>query len=144
MLLLCLGFSTAHLPAAGDGRIVKVLTHYLDEQGRHALSPSLYDRDAYQALLRRNPEKRAALRFDIQWKSARRAKELKLRTEVRGTLSTSPVQLETPVSTKRRFAQWSAVKLEGERYRELGEPVAWRVSLWDGAQIIAEQKSFLW
>lgn len=143
MCLLCLIFAPLHLQAA-DGRIVKVLAHYLDEQGRHALSPSLFDRDAYQAQLRRNPEKRSALRFDIQWKSVRRTKDLKLRAEVRGSLSPAPVQVETSVNTKRRFSQWSSVQLTGDRYRSLGELVAWRVSLWDGEQIIAEQKSFLW
>ena len=51
------------------GRVIKVLPHFLDLQGRAALSPSLYDRDAYQAVLRDHPEKRSGLRFDMQWKT---------------------------------------------------------------------------
>src|SRR5437899_2397501 len=39
---------SSHATAA-TGRIIKVLPHLLDLQGHHALSPSLYDRDAYQA-----------------------------------------------------------------------------------------------
>ena len=46
-----------------------MLPHYLDKEGRHTLSPSLYERDAYQAILRQNPEKRGGMRFDVQWKA---------------------------------------------------------------------------
>ena len=38
--------------AARPGKISKVLPHWLDLQGRHTLSPSLLERDAYQAKLR--------------------------------------------------------------------------------------------
>ena len=130
---------------AAEAKIVKVLPHYVDEQGRHALSPSLYDRDAYQAFLRRNPQHQSALRFDVQWKAkASKQPGLKLWAEVRGSNSITPVQIEMPVNTTRRGARWSALKLEGNDFRALGKPVAWRVSLRDGDQIVTEQKSFLW
>ena len=130
---------------AAEAKIVKVLPHYVDEQGRHALSPSLYDRDAYQAFLRRNPQQQSGLRFDVQWKAkASKQPGLKLWAEVRGSNSITPVQIEMPVNTTRRGARWSALKLEGNDFRALGKPVAWRVSLRDGDQIVAEQKSFLW
>jgi hypothetical protein len=32
----------------------------------------------------------------------------------------------------------------GDEYKKLGELVAWRVTLWDGDKLLAEQKSFLW
>jgi hypothetical protein len=32
----------------------------------------------------------------------------------------------------------------GEDFKQLGEISAWRVTLWDGAQLLAERKSFLW
>ena len=54
---------------AGPAKILKVLPQYLDEEGRHALSPSLYERDAYQYFLRKNPSKRGGLRFDVNWKA---------------------------------------------------------------------------
>src|SRR5437867_11725609 len=70
---------------AGTGRVMKVLPHFLDLKGRHALSPSLYDRDAYQAYLREHPEQRSAIRFDVQWKLKSAAySPLKLRLELRG------------------------------------------------------------
>jgi len=136
----------AALPAA-DGKIVKVLQHYLDAQGRHTRSPSLYERDAYQAYLRKNPDKRSALRFDIQWR-ARGAEpsQLKLRMEVRGSLAhqDKPLILEQPVKRNPGLGRWSSVALEGDAFKQLGEVVAWRATLWAGEQSIAEQKSFLW
>jgi hypothetical protein len=41
------------LPApAATGRLMKVLPEYLDAKGLTSLSPSLFERDAYQAILR--------------------------------------------------------------------------------------------
>src|SRR5437867_3558658 len=71
--------------AAATGRVVKVLPHFLDLRGRHSLSPSLYDRDAYQAQLRQHPEQRSALRFDVHWRASGAHGPLKLRAELRGT-----------------------------------------------------------
>ena len=70
------------LPAvAATGRVIKVLPHFLDLKGRHSLSPSLYDRDAYQAQLRQHPEQRSALRFDVHWKAKSVNGKLKLPAE---------------------------------------------------------------
>ena len=44
--------AAAHAADAVTGKIVKVLPFFLDQQGRDAVSPSLFDRDAYQAFLR--------------------------------------------------------------------------------------------
>src|SRR5438445_2693263 len=75
----------AALPAsAATGRLMKVLPHFLDVDGRHTVSPSLYDRDAYQAFLRNHPEQRSGVRFDVQWKAHGTAGPLKLRVELRG------------------------------------------------------------
>ena len=51
------------------GRVIKVLPHFLDLKGRAALSPSLYDRDVYQVILRDHPERRSGIRFDMQWRT---------------------------------------------------------------------------
>lgn len=129
---------------AASGRIVKVLPHFLDLEGRRALSPSLYERDAYQAHLRQFPEKRSGMRFDVQWKADSRPLTLKL--ELRG--SKTPVgetlTLERLVKRKGWFSTWSSLTLQGDAYQQAGEVLAWRVSLWDGDQMLAEQKSFLW
>ena len=127
---------------------MKVLPHFLDLKGRHTLSPSLFERDAYQAHLRQNPKQRSAIRFDIQWKTkGTSAESLKLRVELRGAAQGNvpkELVLESPVERRGRFSQWTAVSLGGEDYKDLGEVTAWRVTLLEGAQSLGEQKSFLW
>jgi hypothetical protein len=148
--ILLIGFLTATLSlSAATGRVVKVLPHYLDLKGRHALSPSLYDRDAYQAFLRQHPEKRSGMRFDVLWRARGAAgKTLKLRAELRGTAKgnlPSQTTLETDVKAgAHNISHWNSLTLGGDDYKKFGEVSAWRVTLWNGDQLVAEQKSFLW
>jgi len=143
---LFLLLTTATLPAA-SGRVVKVLPHFLDLEGRHSVSPSLYDRDAYQAELRAHPEKRSGMRFDILWRARGASKEkARLRVELRGAARgnlPSEKTIETEV-TITGTSHWAAVKIDGEDYKRFGEVTAWRVTLWYGDQLLGEQKSFLW
>jgi sulfur transfer complex TusBCD TusB component (DsrH family) len=143
-LLFGAGLGTAE---AGAPRILKTLPHRLDLQGRHTLSPSLYERDAYQDFLRSNPDQVSALRFDVQWRGRTGDKAaLKLRLEVRSR-QTEPGKafvIEQPAQAKGWFSRWSAVEIDAAKLKELGDITAWRVSLWDGDQQLAEQKSFLW
>lgn len=139
----------AALPTfAATGRVMKVLPHFLDLQGRAALSPSLYDRDAYQAVLREHPEKRSGLRFDMQWKTKGAVwSDLKLRVELRGVAQGDAAKrmiLERDLQATSWFSRWTSMTLSGEEYKTLGEVTAWRVTLWEGDQQLAEQKSFLW
>jgi hypothetical protein len=144
-LLVCFLVFAGAGSAAAATRIVKVLPHLLDEQGRHALSPSLYERDAYQAYLRKNPAKCFGLRFDIQWKAkAADSQALKLRIEFLGSKEAKPFVLEQPVRRRHSFGRWSSLTLKGDDFKKVGDLVAWRATLWAGDQILAEQKSFLW
>ena len=129
---------------AGEGRVVKALPQFLDKRGRHALSPSLYERDAYQFSLRRNPSQIAALRLAVQWK----AKDvdwsrLKLRAEMRGLAGDSlhTVTLEEPAKKSGHFSSWSEFKIEGGDYAAFGGLVAWRVSLWEGDRLLGRVRS---
>lgn len=133
--------------SAAELRIVKVLTQYLDLQGRHALSPSLFERDSYQDQLRQHPAQRSGLRFAIQWKAGGMDRtNLKVRLQLRGLkgndLQTKDVQ--APAGKQGWLTTWSTVDLTGPEYQQFGELVAWRVTLLDGDHEIAEQKSFLW
>lgn len=144
LLTLCLVLAAA--ARAGEGRVYKVLPQFLDEKGRQSLTPSLYDRDAYQAFLRRNPAKRSALQFAVQWK-ATKSDHLKLRVEMRGASSDGGPQqatLELPVQQHHWFSHWETLVLNGDAYKKFGELTAWRATLWDGDQLLGEQKSFLW
>ena len=137
----------AAAPAAKSGRVVKVLPLFLDLNGHDAKSPSLFDRDAYQAYLRQHTNEISAIRFDVLWKASN-AKDVKLRlrAELRGVGEHGmPRQtaLETEV-TPAFFRSWTSLKLEGDELRNFGSLVAWRVTLWNGGQLLCEQKSFLW
>jgi len=147
VIWLAVGLGCASAAAAANAKIIKVLPHHLDLQGRHALSPSLYERDAYQAILRKNPALCSGLRFDVQWKIKQApAAELKLRAELitRHGPKEAPLVLEQAVSAKPGRSRWSSLTLTGEAFRQAGEVVAWRVTLWERDQLRAEQKSFLW
>jgi hypothetical protein len=144
VVLVCALWTATSVQAAAT-RLVKVLPQFLDQKGRVALNPSLYERDAYQFQLRTHPEQRSGLRFAVQWKS-RDLKQARLRIEMRGNRANTgtTATLEDTVRFRGFFSTWSVVALTGERYREFGELSAWRATLWDGENLVAEQTSFLW
>jgi hypothetical protein len=132
---------------AGEGKIIKVLPQLLDKKGEHALSPSLYERDAYQFYLRNHPGQCAALRLAVQWKASEvDGTQLKLRAELRGlegnTIHTATI--EEPLQKMGRFSHWSELRIEGGEFKSLGRLIAWRVTLWDGEHQLGELESFIW
>lgn len=139
-ILLTLAFAV--LTNVQSAEVIKVLPHFLDDKGRHTLNPSHYERDAYQDQLRKNPDQRSALRFDVQWKAESRA-ALILRVEAKGGQVNRTNILEQPVKAG-TFSQWTSLKLEGAAYENFGELVSWRATLWQGTNMVGEQKSFLW
>jgi hypothetical protein len=147
VLLVCLG---AVLPAsAATGRILKVLPEYLDLKGRNSLTPSLYERDAYQVVLRENPAKRSGLRFYTQWKlRGPFTGHFVLRVELRGiAVGNLPRQMTLEKALEPKggwFGHWTNLTLGGEEYKKFGEVTAWRVTLWEDAKLLGEQQSFLW
>lgn len=148
ILLLAISlFATASAADAVTGRVVKVLPLLLDQQGRMALSPSLFDRDAYQAQLREHTNQVSAIRYDVLW-SAKNVgeKELKLRVELRGVGNANLPKLktlETGVTTG-FFRRWTSLTLGGDEFKSFGAVTSWRATLWAGEQLLAEEKSFLW
>ena len=144
IFLFTLGlFGSVH---AADS-IVKVLPFFLDQQGRAAQSPSLFDRDAYQAQLRENAGEVSAIRYDVLWKAAKNPTEKTLiRVELRGVGERGLPKLKTLETevTPRHFRKWTSLTLGGDDYKKFGSVVAWRVTLWRGSRQLGEQKSFLW
>src|ERR1051326_4940456 len=69
ILILALCFTMCAAASAATGGVVKVLPQFLDLKGRSAISPSLYDRDAYQAHLREHTNEISGIRFAVQWKA---------------------------------------------------------------------------
>jgi hypothetical protein len=147
-LSLCCLLGANAATGVATGRIVKVLPQFLDRKGRHTLSPSLYERDAYQAFLRQHPDQRSGIRFAVQWKTRGTATvPVKLRVELRGTAKgdlPSRAVLETEVKPGGWFSRWTSLPLTGEDYQKSGEITAWRVTMWEGERQLSEQKSFLW
>jgi hypothetical protein len=148
ILLSLLGVVTAARAAdAVSGRIVKVLPFFLDQQGRNAKSPSLYDRDAYQAYLNQHTNQVSAMRYDVWWKAtpAPDAK-IKIALELRGIGTNSIPKLETLETNvvPGKYRQWTSIPLAGGDYKNIGTVVAWRVRLYNDSQLLGEQKSFLW
>jgi hypothetical protein len=136
----------ASLVHAEDARIIKVLPHLLDDKGRNALAPSLFERDAYQAQLRAHPDQIAAVRVDVQIKAKHSETPLLLKLELRtGKTELGKVQVfQTPVVPARWFSTWAKIQIDKATYDALGPVIAWRATLWDGPEQIAEQESFLW
>lgn len=149
LLLLMVSCMAAGLTAqAATGRVLKVLPHFLDQQGRVAVAPSLYERDAYQVVLRDHPEKRSGMRFDVHYKVRGKATApLKLRVELRGIARGELPQqlvLETTVDRTGWFGRWTGLRLAGDEYLSFGEVTAWRVTLTEGGRVLSEETSFLW
>jgi hypothetical protein len=146
----CLLFCLLLAPStqAASGSIIKVLPQFMDKDGKTSVSPSLYDRDAYQAELRRHPIKRSGMRFQVQWKArVPKSDQLKLRVDLRGVAEGNlpkEVTLEKTIPDRYLLSHWSHLDLSGDSFRSFGEVTAWRVTLWDGDKMLDEQKSFLW
>jgi hypothetical protein len=147
MVLLLLAVFPAFAADVVQGRLLKTLPLFLDMKGHDAVSPSLYDRDAYQAYLRQHPGEISALRFDVLWKAAKAENtKLKIRIELHGIGADGlPRQtvLEQEVTPK-FFRSWTSLTLGGDEYKTFNAINAWRATLWSDDQMIGEQKSFLW
>lgn len=141
------GSALAAGAAAVSGAILKVLPHLQDTEGRIAVAPSLFQRDAYQAHLRQHPEKVSTLRYDIQCRVSGRPSEsvtlrLNLRTSQRA--EDKPLVVEVPVKRRWFGRSWQTVTLDPAVYRASGDVLAWRAELLAGSTVIASQNSFLW
>lgn len=147
-LLLCSFFAAVFSANAATGRVIKVLPQFLDLEGRPTLSPSLFERDSYQAYLREHTNEVSGMRFAVQWKAGgHNFAPMKLRIEMRGVARgglLSETTLEYEIKPGGWFSQWSHLTILGEEYKKFGRVSAWRATLWEGDQLLSEQKSFLW
>ena len=149
LLMFCLvaSLGSAFATDAVTGRVLKMLPFLLDLQGRDSTSPSLFDRDAYQARLRQHLKEVSGVRFDVQWKAAKApAEKLKIRVEARGVSHDGSPRLKTYEAevTAGTFSHWTQFLMTGDEYKKFGVVVAWRATLWNGDTLLSEQKSFLW
>ncbi|MFO1489128.1 MAG: hypothetical protein U1F65_11695 [Verrucomicrobiota bacterium] len=147
--IFCCAFLAGVLPSlAATGRVIKVLPQFLDLQGRQTLSPSLFERDAYQAYLRDHTNEVSGMRFAVQWKAGGvKWAPLVLRIEMRGTVhgrQPSRSTWEYEIKPGGWLSRWTYLPIVGEEYKKFGHVSAWRVTIWEGDKLLSEQKSFLW
>src|ERR1019366_10791948 len=124
----------AHAADAVTGKIVKVLPFFLDQQGRDATSPSLFDRDAYQAHLREHTNEVSAIRFDVLWNAKKSPDEkIKIWVELRGVGAAGVPKLKTIETSvvPGTLRKWTEIPLAGDDFKNFGAVVAWRVTLWN-------------
>ena len=146
-ILLLLAVIPAFADGIEKGRIVKMLPMFLDLKGHDAKSPSHYDRDAYQAHLRRHTNEISGIRFDFLWQVENpAATNYTLRVELRGiTADGKPTRAALEGNAEPPLLRrWNYLTLGGADYRSFGELAAWRATLWRGDRLLSEQKSFLW
>jgi hypothetical protein len=81
----------------------------------------------------------------VQWKASK-SPDLAMKVEMRGicTNKATTVTLETALGKQSWFSTWTEIAIKGDEYKQFGEMVAWRVTLWDGKTQLAEQRSFMW
>jgi len=149
MCLLTAGIcALAYSAGAATGKVIKVLPFFVDREGNHTLTPSLYERDGYQDDLRRHPAKVSTMLFVVQWKvKGETTAPVKLRIELRGIPragAATEAILEQPLEPHGRYSHWADVPLPAARFKDLGEVTAWRATLWEGGTKIGGQQSFLW
>jgi len=148
VIALLASLMICHCARAAEGRIYKVLPQFLDLKGRTSLSPSLYERDAYQAKLRKSPKERSGIAFQIQWKAkVPDTVPLILKVEIRGVAEGAlpkETALELAVRQKHWYSHWASIPMKNADFKSIGQVTAWRATLWDGDQLLDEQKSFLW
>ncbi len=147
MLLLLSSLMAASASDVMTGHIVKVLPLFLNLKGQDALSPSLYDRDAYQVYLRAHTNQVSAIRFDVLWSTSHaNSTNLTLRLELRG-IGPGGVPRQTTFEqavTPHYFRHWTSMLLADEDLKNFGQVVAWHATLWSDKTLLSEQKSFLW
>lgn len=145
ILALLLGLLVPAVALAEVG-LSKVLPHYLDRNGHHFLSPSLFERDAYQKWLRDNPEEQSGIRYDVRWRS-NVAGTYVIKVELRGDFEEKKqktLAIAEEVERKGPGAKWTPLTLKGEDFENFGPIVAWRVTVSRDGVVLDEQTSFLW
>ncbi|HEV2696284.1 MAG TPA: hypothetical protein VG347_25590 [Verrucomicrobiae bacterium] len=132
---------------ADPGKVVKVLPFFVDKDGNIAKSPSLFDRDAYQAYLHVHTNEVNGIRYDVLWKTSKvEGEKVAVRMELRGALDGNLPKTKTleTEAAPGKTGDWTEVKFVGDEYKSFGPIVAWRATLWSGTNQVGEQKSFLW
>lgn len=128
--------------------MLKVLPHYLDAKGLHTLSPSLFERDAYQSHLKDHPDKVSTMRFDVHLRlQDSDFEDVQVRVEARFGKGDSIETIKATAPLKKpKWGKrvWTSLTLDRETYDAGARMIAWRVTLRRGDEILDTHTSFLW
>ena len=143
---LASSFPTRALGASTE--ILKVLPHWLDQQGRHTVSPSLFERDAYQLHLKYHREEVSTIRFDVNWRLKERGLQgcmLHLEARFGSKEGIQTLEQKTLIKAgKRRKKGWSDLRIPKASVDFQSNLIAWRVRVMRGDEVLATRTSFLW
>jgi hypothetical protein len=151
ILMACWVVSCRSVPspnAEPPHQILKVLPHWLDQQGRHTLSPSLFERDAYQQHLSLHRDEVSTMRFDVNWRLATRdltGCTLHLEARVGRDDAIETIEHEVPLQLPSLRRQgWTGIQIPEGSWDPESNLMAWRVTLRQESTILATRTSFLW
>ena len=151
--------SAEKLPSAGR-HLKKVLFFWLDEKGQYAQHPSMFERDAYQAYLRENPEEIHGLKVATLLAGTRsKLANGELVLKIKGPPSLTPVEdtvYRLDLSDKqdrrlRRWVYWEVDPVSEDESTSAAEDkmspdkiVAWQLTLLLDGVAVDRVQSYLW
>jgi hypothetical protein len=147
-LLCLLSNAPAQVVQAEGYKVSKVNREFIDAEGNTTDEVgSLVSKAKYQRALERN-RKYTGIRFFILWKApSTPTPNLTVKLEAKGQdaqgRSTAASRFRT-YPKKSHFSGWAILDIDGESFARFGELRAWKVTILQDGQPMAERKSFLW
>ena len=131
-------------------KVIKVNHEWIDSEGHtHAEIADFPAKAKYQKTLD-DTGKHSGIRFHIHWTTpSARLPHFAVKLEVQGyDAKTQRETLETLLATypkNPRFKSgWSRLDIKRDTLERLGDLMAWKVTLFQNGQFVAERKSFTW
>jgi hypothetical protein len=147
-ILLPLAILEAKPPSAPGYEIMKVNHEFIDLAGEtQAEIANWVDRAKYQQAVKKVAHK--GVRFFVHWQvPSTLMRDLTIKIETQGWDSDGGRETqETLVRTYPKipnYSGWAVLDLEGDRYRDFGRMMAWKVTILHQGEVMATRESFMW
>lgn len=146
-LLLSLScFALVHGEDVNGFSVKKVNHEYIDIQGNATDAIGNFSLKArYQKEIESTPRV-SGMRFHVMW-GAPSDRPISVKLETRGLDGNTGKEIRQawvqayPIDAHRGTTVFDII---GESWKKQGKMMAWRATLWQGGQVMAERKSFLW
>ena len=140
--------STENPVSRGGYAVLKVNRNLLDNLGYETFAVGDLKKEAdYQYMLRHSPLKQKGVRFHIKWKAPRRSGAIRLVLDVQGLNAANLTTRDTVTQNypdMDGWAEWSTIDITGKQFKQIGEIMAWRVTICSGDRVMAELPSANW